>query len=166
MHLFRPTGRMNATALAALLERQDLDRVTLPAQALYGRLDRLAWQQVEGLSRLGEEFGTPSMSVPGVVARCIEDMLSGLHGTGAEASLMLYMLRGTLKVLVGVQPEYTNLLVSSLYGVFPGITLAGRETRVGTELRDAGMFTFTGQMNGIPTLKVATADPRRNGIFI
>src|SRR6266540_303377 len=153
MRAFLPTTTISAAELIAQIERHALDTQPVAARPIFGQIDTVAWQQIRGLSRFWESTTTPSMAVP------------GLHGSGAPFALLFYMLSdGILHIAIGMPAEFSNLLVWTLQGVFPGIMLTAHEPKLGTMLSDAGLFANSGHITGIPTLKVVSTGTQRPGI--
>ncbi|HEU5013764.1 MAG TPA: hypothetical protein VFT66_14665, partial [Roseiflexaceae bacterium] len=152
-----PTSQLPPAQLIALVERQALDTQPLPPQPIFGQIDGAAWQHVPGIARFWEP------QEHGALARCVEDALTGLHGSGAAPLLLLHALNGELHMYFGAQPECSRTLESVLRGVFPGITLAPAPQRLGSALRDQRMFAHSGQLTGVPTLKVVPSESRSNG---
>jgi hypothetical protein len=149
-----PTAQLPAAQLIAQIERHALDTQPVPPQPIFGQIDSLAWLYVRGMARFWEQ--------PGVIARCTEDALVGLHGGMATAALLLHALEGELRLYLGMPPERSGVLEPVLRGAFPGIALAPAPQRLGTTLRQQGMFASSGQITGIPTLKAGTPDPQAN----
>lgn len=149
-----PTAQLPPAQLITLVERHALDTQPLPPQPIFGQLDGAAWQHVLGIARFWEP------QERGAVVRCVEDALTGLHGSGAAPMLLLHALGGELRLYVGVQPECSGVLEPVLRGALPGIVLATAPARLGATLKDQRMFAHSGQLTGIPTLKVAPSESR------
>ncbi|MBA3944185.1 MAG: ATP-binding protein [Herpetosiphonaceae bacterium] len=147
-----PTTQLPPHELLALLERHMLDVQPVPPQGIYGQVDAAAWWQVEGIARFWEG------QEQGVLVRCMEDLLTGLHAGGATPMLLLHTFGGELQVFVGVQAEYAPVLEGALQGNFAGILLAAVPQRLGSALSKQSAFAHTGQLTGIPTCKAAPAE--------
>jgi hypothetical protein len=152
-----PTAQLPPAQLIAQVERHGLDTQPLPPQPIFGQIDGMAWWHILGIAR----FWEPQHYA--VVARCVEDVLTGLHGLGATPALLMHAAAGELRLYVGVQPEKSAVLEPVLRGAFPGIALALAAPHMGATLKDQRMFACSGQITGIPTLKVAPPEPQRNG---
>jgi Helicase HerA, central domain len=152
-----PTAQLPAAQLIAQIERHALDTQLLPPQPIFGQIDSLVWLHVLGLAHFWDS------QQHGVIARCVEDTLVGLHGGAATTALLLHAVDGQLRLYLGMHPERSGVLEPVLRGTFPGIALAPALQRLGSALKQQGMFGFSGQLMGIPTLKAAAPDPQRNG---
>lgn len=115
------------------------------------KIEKVPYLRVLGQARFWEDDRNGPLSYESHM----EDLVTGFHGQGFHFACLLLGSQQGVEVYLGLQGHGADaLLAPSLYGTFPGISLAPLpEMQLGSQRKDTGIFNLTGRLTGIPTRK-------------
>jgi len=162
--LNNPPDPIDPRALAQELEQRARDHAQPAGPPVWGpHIEQPAYWQVQALARFWDPEVANRAGGEVDYAQHMADVLAGLHAPGRT---LRYWVTGApegvgVYLNLGQEPATgDDLLPMTLRAVFPGIELSPQPlANLGKPLFQQGLFTATGMLTGIPTLKLR-ADPK------